>query len=130
MKRLLRRVHPVAPDEERGHVERQIDDVVLDLNVLLVKDEGEVLPWGFCGKLAAGTRMAGIQIFNARMASGGAADRAHHASSLRADAVSDPGRQGAGGRNGRRLALLHYQEAADFGSKKAREGIKRLEAMT
>ena len=42
MKRLLTRVHPVAPDEKRGHVERQIDDAVLDLDVLLVKDEGRV----------------------------------------------------------------------------------------
>ena len=37
---------------------------------------------------------------------------------------------GVGGRNGRRLALYHYQEAADFGSKKAREGIRRLESTT
>lgn len=37
---------------------------------------------------------------------------------------------GVGGLSGRRLALFHYQEAADFGSKKAREGLKRLEAMT
>ena len=33
---------PVAAHEERRHVERQIGDAVLDLDVLLVKDEGRV----------------------------------------------------------------------------------------
>lgn len=37
---------------------------------------------------------------------------------------------GVGGRNGRRLALFHYREAADFGSEKACKALKRLEAMT
>lgn len=37
---------------------------------------------------------------------------------------------GVGGRSGRRLALFHYQEAADFGSKRARETLKHIEART
>ena len=33
---------------------------------------------------------------------------------------------GVGGRNGRRLAILHYQEASDFGSLEARAALRRL----
>ncbi len=33
---------------------------------------------------------------------------------------------GVAGRNGRRLAMLHYQEAADFGSAEARTALRRL----
>jgi len=35
---------------------------------------------------------------------------------------------GVGGRHGRRLALFHYQEAADFGSDQARQALRRLRA--
>ena len=33
---------------------------------------------------------------------------------------------GVGGRNGRRLAIQHYQDASDFGSLKARAALRRL----
>ena len=33
---------------------------------------------------------------------------------------------GVAGRNGRRLAVHHYQEAADFGSTEARYALRRL----
>ena len=33
---------------------------------------------------------------------------------------------GVGGRNGRRLALFHYQEASDFGSIEARRALRRM----
>jgi hypothetical protein len=35
---------------------------------------------------------------------------------------------GVGGRNGRRLAIYHYQEASDFGSPLARAALRRLKA--
>ena len=35
---------------------------------------------------------------------------------------------GVGGRNGLRLAMLHYQEASDFGSLEARAALRRLSA--
>ena len=35
---------------------------------------------------------------------------------------------GVGGRNGRRLAMFHYQEASDFGSIEARKALRRMNA--
>ena len=35
---------------------------------------------------------------------------------------------GVGGRNGRRFALFHYQEASDFGSIAARKALRRMQA--